>query len=97
MRVHDSNLNAITIGTRQTNRSDTVQAGRSNGYGSVEAGGRDSVSLSDLSSALARVLDESPEQTQRIAQLAAAYRGGAHRTDAAMVARGVVNDSVRVS
>jgi anti-sigma28 factor (negative regulator of flagellin synthesis) len=96
MRVHDSNLNAVTIGTRQTTRADTVQTGRTGAYG-TNSGGQDRVSLSDLSSALARISDESPEQTQRISQLAAAYRSGAYRTDPAAVARGVVNDSIQVT
>jgi flagellar biosynthesis anti-sigma factor FlgM len=96
MRVHDSNLNAVTIGTRQTGRTDTVQTGRAGGHDGVDAKS-DRVSLSNLSSALARVSDDTPEQIQKVAQLAAAYRSGSYKPDAGEVARGMVNDSIRVT
>jgi anti-sigma28 factor (negative regulator of flagellin synthesis) len=96
MRVHDSNLNAVTIGARQTGRTDTVQTGRAGGYGEADTK-RDRVSLSDMSSALARVADDTPEQIQKVAQLAAAYRAGNYRPGADQVARGIVNDAIRVT
>lgn len=97
MRVHDSNLNAVTIGTRQTNRTDTVQTGRTGAYGGTDPGVQDRVSLSNLSSALARLSDEGPPESQRISQLAAAYRAGTYQADPAAVARGIVDGSIRAS
>lgn len=95
MRVHDSNLNAVTIGARQTGRTDTAPAGRTHAYGGRDLGGPDRVSLSDLSSAVARAAEEGPGRAERVSQLAAAYRSGAYHANPAAVAHGLVNDSIR--
>lgn len=94
MRVNDSNLNAVTIGTRQAGRTDDVQTGRSGASSARGYANQDRVSLSDLSSMVAKAA-ESPDRSERINQLAAAYRSGNYRADAAAVSSSIVNDAMK--
>lgn len=96
MRVHDSNLNAVTIGTRQTNRTDTVETGHGRGYDARGYGQNDRVSLSDLSNAM-RAAGDDPARAERVSRLNAAYRSGSYKVDASAVAKGIVNDAMKVS
>jgi anti-sigma28 factor (negative regulator of flagellin synthesis) len=95
MRVHDSNLNVVTIGTRQTNRTDGETA-CSRDYDSRSYSDSDCVSLSNLSSAV-RDAGEDPARTEWVSNLAAAYRSGTYTFDAVAVAKGVVNDGLKVN
>ena len=93
MRVHDSNLNAVTIGSRQTTRTDTVQTGGARGYDGHGCGSGDRVSLSDLSNAI-RSSDDGPDRSERVSKLAATYKSGSYRVEASAVAKGVVSEAM---
>lgn len=94
MRVNDSNLNAVTIGTRQPGRADAVQADRSNGYAHGWQGGQDRVSLSDLTNAVSQAADDDPGRSERVERLAATYESGSYRVEARALSASIVDDSV---
>jgi anti-sigma28 factor (negative regulator of flagellin synthesis) len=94
MRVHDSNLNAVTIGTRQPGRTDSVQTGRGTGSGVSGASSQDRVSLSDLSSMVARASAEAPGRAEHIDRLAAAYKSGGYKVNAPAVSQSIVKDAL---
>lgn len=97
MRVHDSNLNAVTIGTRQSTRTDSVQINRQGAYSSGYGGTQDRVSLSDLSSILAQSGDDNSARSARVDQLRASYQSGGYHVQAAAVAAKVVDSTIQAA
>lgn len=95
MRVHDSNLNSVSIGTHSTGRSDSAQSGRSGASGSQGSAGQDRISLSDLGSLVRSASSETTDRSERVNQLASAYKSGNYRANAAGAAKGIVNEAYK--
>ena len=94
MRVHDSNLSSVSIGTQQTSRTD-AQNGRTGAPGARGGSAQDQISLSDLGSLVRSVSGETASQSEKVSRLAAAYMSGALQTDSHATAKGIVNDALR--
>ncbi len=94
MRVQDSNLNAVTIGSRQAGRAESTQSGRTGNSGAHGAGSQDRVSLSDLSSMVASASAESPGRADHVNRLAAQYKSGGYSVNASAVSQSIVNDAM---
>ncbi len=94
MRVHDSNLNSVSIGTHQTGRTDGVQNGRTGSSSHGNSAG-DHISLSDLGSLVRSVSGESAGQSEKVSRLTAAYKSGALQSNSQATAKGIVNDALR--
>ena len=95
MRVHDSNLNSVSIGTHQSGRTDAVQNGRPGSSGARGSSAQDHISLSDLGSLVRSVSGETAGPSEKVNRLAAAYQSGALQTDSQATAKGIVNDALR--
>jgi anti-sigma28 factor (negative regulator of flagellin synthesis) len=95
MRVHDSNLNSVSIGTNQSNRTDSVQNGRAGSSSARGNSSHDQISLSDLSSLVRSVSGETTGQSDKVNRLAAAYKSGTLSTNSHATAKGIVNDALR--
>lgn len=95
MRVHDSNQNAVTIGTRQTGSTQAANSERRDSAAVNGAGDHDRLSLSDLGSLVRSVSGDTPARTARVDQLAATYRSGNYRPDASAVSRSIVADGLQ--
>lgn len=93
MRVQDSNLNSVTIGSRPAGRTDSVSVGQSGNSSVHDNFGGDRLSLSDLGSMVRSVSGDTPERMSRVSQVAAAYKSGNYRPDATAVAKSLINDS----
>lgn len=94
MRVQDSNLNSVSIGTTRT---DTVQSGRAGSSGVRGSYGQDQISLSDLGSLVRSVSGETTDRTQMIDSLAAAYKSGSYQANALGAAQGIIDDAIRAN
>lgn len=92
MRINELNTNGIN--GSQVER--TQGAGGSAGRGNSRTGGSgDRVQLSGLTSRLVQLAGaESPERTARVAQLAADFKSGGYRPNAAGTSRGLVEESL---
>jgi anti-sigma28 factor (negative regulator of flagellin synthesis) len=95
MRIQDSNLNSVTIGTSKSGKADGVQSGRSGSAGASGSSGTDRISLSDLGSLVRSVSGDTPERTAKVSHLAAAYKSGNYHAPSTAVAKGIVNDAHR--
>jgi hypothetical protein len=93
MRIQDSNLNSVTIGTSKSGRPDGVQSGRSGSAASSTSSGTDRISLSDLGSLVRSVSGDTPDRTAKVSQLSAAYKSGNYHAPSSGVAKGIVNDA----
>jgi flagellar biosynthesis anti-sigma factor FlgM len=62
-----------------------------NGQG---ANSHDQINLSDLSQQLRSLETDSPERTEKVRALAAAFAAGTYKVDAAEVSRRLVDDSI---
>ncbi len=94
MRVHDSNLNSVSIATHGSGRTEAGQGGRAGSTGAHGTAGQDQLSLSDLGNLVRTVSGDTPERASRVSQLSAAYKSGNYKVDAAAVAGSVVNDAL---
>jgi flagellar biosynthesis anti-sigma factor FlgM len=91
MRIHDSNLPAVTTGAQQSQQTGAAGSGR--GSGAAKAGA-DRVTLSSLSEALQSAALNSPERQSRIAELAAAYRSGSYQPDSRAIGQSILADAL---
>jgi hypothetical protein len=94
MRVHDSSLNSVSIGTHQSGRADGIQSGRGTA-GAHGGSAADRISLSDLGSLVRSVSGDTPDRAAKVSQLAAVYKAGNYHVQASEVSKGIVNDSLR--
>ncbi len=95
MRVHDSNLNSVTIGTHSSGRAEA--GGRAGSSGVSGAGDQDQFSISGLASLLRAASGDSPERAQRVSKLAALFRSGSYSANAAAVSSNIVNDALHAA
>ena len=95
MRVHDSNLNSVSIATQQSNRTDGIQNGRSGTSGARGSSAQDQISLSDLGSLVRSFSGDTAGQSDKVSRLAAAYKSGSLQTSSQATAKGMVNDALR--
>jgi flagellar biosynthesis anti-sigma factor FlgM len=68
-----------------------TSGGPDNGQG---ANSHDQINLSDLSQQLRSLETDSPERTEKVRALAAAFAAGTYQVDAAEVSRRIVDDSI---
>jgi flagellar biosynthesis anti-sigma factor FlgM len=96
MRVHDSSLNSVTIGSHSSGRTEGTQSGRAGSTNAKGGAGADRVSLSDLGSVIRSATGENPARTERLSQLSAAYKSGHYQVDSKAVSKGMVDDALQI-
>jgi|SRR5581483_10278114 len=95
MRIHDQNLTgAAAAGSGRAQESQRVERGRE-ARGAGHGSGGDRVELSSTLATLARALDANgADRTARVQELAAQYRSGRYRPDAAAMSRAMVGEAL---
>jgi anti-sigma28 factor (negative regulator of flagellin synthesis) len=95
MKVHDSSLNSVTIGSHQTGRTESTHGGRAGKSSAPGGSGPDRISLSDLGSVVRSASGDNPGRTEKVSQLAAAYKSGSYHVNSHAVSKGIVDDALQ--
>jgi anti-sigma28 factor (negative regulator of flagellin synthesis) len=91
MKVHEQNLTGASATGRA---SETQHSGRTGSGAAAKAGG-DRVELSHAAGSIARTLgSDAAGRASRVRELAAQYRSGTYRPDAAATGRAMVSDAI---
>jgi flagellar biosynthesis anti-sigma factor FlgM len=85
----DNNLGGLNLD--RAGSAAPTSGGPDNGQG---ANSHDQINLSDLSQQLRSLETDSPERTEKVRALAAAFAAGTYQVDAAEVSRRIVDDSI---
>lgn len=93
MKITDSNLNAVTTAAQPAGHSGGTGAARGSS-GGVAPSRSDHIQLSNLSSALASLSADGPQQEARVAHLSSAYQSGRYQVDAHQVSRQLISDAM---